>query len=217
MEYNHPGEAPDQLKLYREMGEVNYVAMRGAKARAIIAADKLRFVRLSLWRLYYFWFSVPHPFDEAPWNEYGRSLNFQFTSIAGLFGLALALRRRVPAAGLFAAVFLLLPLTYYFVAAHARFRHPFEPLIAILGVYLFQSAEKSWRVWPWRSVNRGSSGDRRAPRALLIEREQPGKNLLLGKIAGPAVGGEDCFVECAVRVGEPLRALVVELGEGYGP
>jgi hypothetical protein len=27
------------------------------------------------------------------------------------------------------------------VAAHARFRHPLEPLIVILGVYLFQSAE----------------------------------------------------------------------------
>ncbi len=150
MEYNHPGESEPQLRLYKQMGEVAYVAMRGAKARAIIAADKPRFVRLSLKRLYYTWFSVPHPSDEAPWNEYGRSLNFQFTSIAGLLGLALALHRRKPAAGLFAAAFLLLPLMYYFVTAHARFRHPFEPLIAILAVYLFQSAEKSWRVWPWR-------------------------------------------------------------------
>ena len=72
------------------------------------------------------------------------------TSIAGLLGLALALYNRRPAAGLFAWAFLLLPLMYYFVTAHARFRHPLEPLIAILGVYLFQSAEKSWRVWPWR-------------------------------------------------------------------
>jgi hypothetical protein len=96
------------------------------------------------------WFSVPHPADDAPWVEYGRNLNFQFTSIAGLLGLALALYNRRPAAGLFAWAFLLLPLMYYFVTAHARFRHPLEPLIAILGVYLFQSAEKSWRVWPWR-------------------------------------------------------------------
>jgi hypothetical protein len=29
---------------------------------------------------------------------------------------------------------------YYLVTVHARFRHPLEPLIAILGVYLFQSA-----------------------------------------------------------------------------
>jgi len=48
---------------------------------------------------------------------------------------------RVPAAGLFAWAFLLLPVTYYFITVQARFRHPLEPLIAILTVYLFQSAE----------------------------------------------------------------------------
>ncbi len=153
MEYNHPGESEPQLRLYRQMGEVAYVAMRGAKARAIIEADKPRFFKLCLKRFYYMWFSVPHPADEAPWNEYGRNLNFQFTSLAGLFGLALAVHRRKPAAGLFAAAFLLLPFMYYFVTAHARFRHPLEPLITILGVYLFQSAEKSWRVWPWRKAD----------------------------------------------------------------
>jgi hypothetical protein len=30
---------------------------------------------------------------------------------------------------------------YYAVAAHARFRHPLEPLMVVFGVYLFQSAE----------------------------------------------------------------------------
>jgi hypothetical protein len=60
--------------------------------------------------------------------------------------LALALKHHVPGAVLFAWAFFLLPLVYYFVTVHARFRHPLEPLIAILGVYLFQSAEKSWRV-----------------------------------------------------------------------
>jgi 4-amino-4-deoxy-L-arabinose transferase-like glycosyltransferase len=150
MEYNHPGESEPQLRAYKQMGEVAYVAMRGAKAKAIIAQDKPRFLKLSLKRLYYTWFSVPHPADDAPLVEYGRSLNFQFTSLAGLLGLALALYHRKPAAGLFAAAFLLLPFMYYLVTAHARFRHPLEPLITILAVYLFQSAEKTWRIRPWR-------------------------------------------------------------------
>ncbi len=145
MEYNHPGESAGQLRLYREMGEVAYVHMRGDNAKAVIRADWPRFSWLSVKRFYYFWFSVPHPSDDAPWVEYGRNLNYQFTSIAGLLGLVLALRRKVPAAGLFAWCFALLPLLYYFVTVHARFRHPFEPLIAILAVYLFQSAEKTWR------------------------------------------------------------------------
>lgn len=144
MEYDHPFQAPDQLRLYTQMGEIAYAKMRGAMAKHIIDEDPGRFAVLSLRRLYYFWFSVPHPGDEGFINEYGRNLNFQFTSIVGLLGLALALRRQVPAAWLFFWAFLMLPLTYYFVTVHARFRHPLEPLIAILGVYLFQSAEKRW-------------------------------------------------------------------------
>ncbi|HUB17783.1 MAG TPA: glycosyltransferase family 39 protein [Acidobacteriaceae bacterium] len=146
MEYDHPAQDPVQLRLYARMGELAYVRMRGALAKRFIEADPERFAVLSLRRLYYFWFSVPHPGDEGFVSEYGRNLNFQFTSLVGLLGLALALRRRAPAAGLFLWAFALLPLTYYFVTVHARFRHPLEPLIAILGVYLFQSAEKSWRV-----------------------------------------------------------------------
>jgi hypothetical protein len=60
------------------------------------------------------------------------------------------LKRRIPAAWLFAWAFLLIPLIYYFVTVHARFRDPIEPLIAILAVYLFQSAEKRWPHWIYR-------------------------------------------------------------------
>ncbi len=146
MEYNHPEEDPLQLRLYKQMGELSYARMRGDQAKAIIRADWPRFLRLSATRCYYFWFSVPHPSDDSPWVEYGRNLNYQFLSIAGLLGLALALRRHIPASGIFAACFVLLPLLYYFVTVHARFRHPFEPIIDVLAVYLFQSAEKSWQV-----------------------------------------------------------------------
>ena len=154
MEYDHPFQAPDQLRLYRQMGEYSYSHWRGDLAKRIILANPGRFLVLCLKRAYYFWFSVPHPGDEGFINEYGRNLNFQFTSLVGLFGLALALRRRIPAAWLFFWAFLLLPLTYYAVTVHARFRHPLEPLIAILAVYLFQSAEKSREV---RWLRRGAA------------------------------------------------------------
>ena len=146
MEYDHPFQDAAQLRLYTRMGEIKYAKMRGEMAKKVIRENPKHFLILCLKRMYYFWFSVPHPGDEGFVAEYGRSLNFQFTSIAGLLGLALALKRRVPGAVLFAWAFLLLPLVYYFVTVHARFRHPLEPLIAILSVYLFQSAEKSWRV-----------------------------------------------------------------------
>ncbi len=139
MEYDHPIQAPDQLRLYARMGEIEYSKMRGEQALAVIRADPKLFLRNTLRRVFFFWGGVPHPYP-SPWVEYARGLNFVFASVCGLMGLVLALWRKVPAAGLWAWAFLLLPLVYYPVAAHARFRHPLEPLIVVLGVYLFQSA-----------------------------------------------------------------------------
>ncbi len=141
---NNPN-APE-LKEYAAKGEIRFVAERSALAHAWIRTHPRRFWTLAADRFFYYWAGVVHPSDEAAYLEYGRSLNFQLSSIFGLLGLGLAWRRGVPGAGLFAAAFLLLPLTYYFVSVQARFRHPLEPLIAILSVYLFQSAEKSLRV-----------------------------------------------------------------------
>ncbi len=146
MEYDHPFQDHAQLTLYRQMGELAYSKMRGREAMRVIEAKPGRFARLSLRRFYFFWFDVPHAANHKWIVDFGRNLNYQFTTLVGLFGLALALRRGRPAAGLFLWAFALLPLTYYFVSVSARFRHPLEPLIAILGVYLFQSAEKTWKV-----------------------------------------------------------------------
>jgi hypothetical protein len=155
MEYNHPNLSAQQYQLYEQMGEISYTAWRGRLASQLIRADVPRFLRLCLIRAYFFWFGVPNPAGH-PFNDAGRALNYGLSSLAGLLGLALALRRRLPAAGLFAAVFLLQPTVYYIVTAHARFRHPLEPLITVLGVYLFQQAERKWgftlpglrRLWP---------------------------------------------------------------------
>ena len=143
MEYDHPFQAPEQLSQYAAMGEVRYAAMRGAMAKQFIAEHPAHYVAICLKRIYFFWVSVPHPADDAWYVAVGRVLNFGFISLAGLMGLGLALWRRIPAAGLMAWAFVLLPVPYYLVTAHARFRHPLEPLICLLGVYLFQSAERS--------------------------------------------------------------------------
>lgn len=142
MEYDHPFQAPEQLRAYGAMGEVRYAAMRGAMAKQYIAAHRAHYWAVCAKRVYFFWASVPHPADSAWYVETGRVLNFGFASLCGLLGLGLALRRRVVGSGLMAWAFLLLPVPYYLVTVHARFRHPLEPLICVLGVYLFQSAER---------------------------------------------------------------------------
>ncbi len=136
------GPAKDaQYQLYTHMGEIAYCRYRGQLAKTWIREHPRHFIAISLKRFYFFWASVPHPSMRHPSSDYVRQGTFCFASITGILGLLLVLRRRVPAAGLFAWSFVLLPLTYYFVTVEARFRHPLEPLIVILSVYLFQSAE----------------------------------------------------------------------------
>lgn len=128
------------LAEYTAKGEPAWVAERGAKAWMWIGTHPRRFVELTGKRVWMYWAGVPKPIEGSPVLEYGRLASFQFLSLAGLFGLALAVRRRVPGAWIFLATFVLLPLPYYIATVQARFRHMLEPLICVLGVYLFQSA-----------------------------------------------------------------------------
>jgi hypothetical protein len=128
-----------QTMLYKSLGEIRYVQLQGAKAKAYLAAHPGHYARISLKRFYFYWVSVPHPVEHSALNEFLRELNYCLFSITGILGLALSLKRRIPAAGLFVWAFLLLPITYYLIIANARYRHPLEPLIAIFTVYRCQS------------------------------------------------------------------------------
>lgn len=145
-EYDQPFQDPVQMRKYRQMGEIAWMQWHMQETKAYLARHPGHFWRLTPKRIYMYWAGVPAAASPKWWADLGRSLNFEFTSLAGLFGLALALRRKAAGRWLFFWAFALLPVTYYLITVHARFRHPLEPLIDILGVYLFQSAEKSWRV-----------------------------------------------------------------------
>ena len=133
---------------YAAKGEPAWAAERGAAASAWIRTHPKRFTGLSFKRAWMYWAGVPKSVEEAGVLEYGRLMSFQFLSLCGLFGAALAVWRRKPAAWVFAAAFLLLPLPYYLVTVQARFRHTLEPLICVLGVWLFQRAGKAGRRTP---------------------------------------------------------------------
>jgi hypothetical protein len=105
-----------------------------------------------------FWASVPHTAGGHPAAETVREIGHCFGSITGTLGLLLALRRKLPAAWIFAWAVALLPLIYYFITAGSRFRNPLEPIFCVLTVFLFQEAKGRWgftlpglrRLWPVR-------------------------------------------------------------------
>lgn len=143
MQYDHPFVDQNAIAEYEKLGEIAYSRRQGAAAWQVVRDRPARFTGLVLRRIYFFWCGVPHESGRR-WDkslaDWLRVALYCFTSLAGLLGLALAIHRRVPSAPLFLLAFVLLPLVYCFVFVHARFRHPLEPLIAVLGVWLFQSA-----------------------------------------------------------------------------
>jgi len=149
-------EAAPEHQLYARMGELAYVRMRGKLAWRWARQYPAHFWRLVALRFYMFWASVPHESGGNQAAETVRATAHCFGSITGILGLLLALKRRLPCAGLFAWAVVLLPAIYYLVSAGSRFRNPLEPIFAILTVYLFQQAQGRWgfrvpglrRLWP---------------------------------------------------------------------
>jgi len=128
-----------EYQQYAQLGEIAFAKMRGEQAKARIRARPWRTAKWTLDRFLFFWDGTPHAVNGHLANEFLRQLSYCFLSVCGLLGLGLMLRRRVEGAGLFALIFVLLPLPYYLVTVQPRFRHPMEPLIAVLVVFLFRS------------------------------------------------------------------------------
>jgi hypothetical protein len=130
-----------EFQRFVRLGEVQYAKVRGAEAMQRIRGNPRQIAAWTLDRFLFFWDGTPHPMERHPSQEYGRQLSYAFLSLSGLLGLALMLHRRVEGAGLVGLIFLLVPLPYYLITVQPRFRHPIEPLIAVLAVYLFRSTE----------------------------------------------------------------------------
>ena len=143
-EYLHPTQNVYQMRLYRQMGEVAYVSERQREAVAFIREDYWRFLGLSLKRFIYYWGGVPR-LSEVPALAPTKNSMFLASSLLAIWGLGRALRKRRPGAWLFFWLVLLYPAVYYGVFPHPRYRHPIEPELGILMVYVISEAEKKSR------------------------------------------------------------------------
>jgi hypothetical protein len=130
-----PNLNPSEFDRFRQMGEIAYEANCRRLAFDWIREHPQRFLVISLKRFFYYWNGVPRPTDStAPWDF--RSSLFLASSVLVIWGAVRALRQRWPGAWLFAGLIATYPTVYYFVFPHARYRHPIEPELFILGVFL---------------------------------------------------------------------------------
>jgi len=137
--YLHPTQDPIAMRQYTSMGELAYVDMCKRRALAYIEADYGRFAILCLKRFIYYWNGTPREF-KFWWLAERKNSLFLASSVLMFWGLGRALRRRRPGAWLLFWLILLYPAIYYIVFPGQRYRHPIEPEITILGVYLLTEA-----------------------------------------------------------------------------
>jgi dolichyl-phosphate-mannose-protein mannosyltransferase len=139
MQYLHPTQDLYAMRQYKSMGELAYVAMCKRQAVAYIKADYPRFALLCVKRFIYFWAGPPR-LAQIWWLAQTKNSLFLASSVLAFWGLGRALRRRKPGAWLLFWLILLYPAIYYVVYPGQRYRHPIEPEMTILGVYLLTEA-----------------------------------------------------------------------------
>jgi hypothetical protein len=124
-----------EFEKFARLGEIAYEADCRRLAFEWIRAHPRRFAIISMKRFFYYWNGVPRPTDSiAPWDF--RSSLFLASSVLAIWGLGRALRQKRPGVWLFTGLILIYPTVYYFVFPHARYRHPIEPELFILMVFL---------------------------------------------------------------------------------
>ena len=142
MAYLQPNLNKLEFEKFQRMGELAYAADCKRLAFDWIRENPKRFALVSLKRFFYYWNGVPRPSNSrAPWDF--RNSLFLASSVLCLWGLFRALRQKRRGAWLFTGLVLTYPTTYYFVFPHARYRHPIEPELLILAVFLISEARRS--------------------------------------------------------------------------
>jgi hypothetical protein len=140
MSWVHPSQNAVEMRRYEQLGEIGYVAARKHEAMEFIRADYGRFAWISMKRFIYYWGGLPRS-SEIPALAPLKNSVFLASSVLAFWGLGRALRKRQPEAWLFLWLILTYPTIYYFVFPHPRYRHPIEPELGILIVYVISEAE----------------------------------------------------------------------------
>jgi 4-amino-4-deoxy-L-arabinose transferase-like glycosyltransferase len=156
MDYLHPTKSVFEMGRYQELGELAYVAERKREAIAFIREDYARFAGLSLKRFTYYWGGLPKASNNVVAAYFSNAL-FLASSVLGFWGVGRALRKHQPGAWLFFWLVLSYPLVYYFVFPHPRYRHPIEPELGILIVYVISEVEGRGRSRRDIAIRRSSS------------------------------------------------------------
>ena len=141
----HPSQNPILYRQYQEMGEAAYAAEQSRLAKQWIAENPKQFAIITFRRFVFYWNGLPRLSKIQALEQFKNSL-FLASSLLSIAGLVLAIKNRVHGVFLFASLLIFYPLVYYVSFPHPRYRHPIDPELVILGVYLFTQAVRAARI-----------------------------------------------------------------------
>jgi hypothetical protein len=173
----HPFVNPEETKRLKQIGELNYMHLRGEQARAWIRSDPGRFAWLTVCRTRWFWFPSRHQLwgDGCNWVAPICCL----LSLAMLGGLVRLFRTAHPHRWLLPAALIGFYLPYALTHVDVRYRYPLCGLINVLGCDLAIRG----LLWSRRFIPAGKA-DRSPPAPLAL----PGR-VRYALVSAPAARG----------------------------
>lgn len=157
----HPGNNPQAMQQFAEMGELPYMKAEQRAAFAFIGRHPGEFAEFFAERIWYFWAGQPQEALVRSWNMApARHLAFLLSTLAALAGLWLCFRKRVRGTFLLACALAVYPIPYYIAFPAPRYRHAIEPEMVLLIIYALWLCRGRTVRWPGR--DRG--GAREIPR-----------------------------------------------------
>lgn len=139
----HPGNDAATMRRFQELGEIRFMDEEKQKLNAFVQTHPSQVVWFTIERVWYFWAAPPQATIARGYTlRTARHVEFFLAALFAFAGLAIMFRRRNHYAWLFAPFLLIYPLPYYLVNPFPRYKHPIEPVMLMLIVYLLWEAHQ---------------------------------------------------------------------------
>jgi hypothetical protein len=135
----HPNENDAERKKFIQLGEIAYMAEKKRLALDFIRNHPADFAEFVAFRFMNTWTDAWGPpaqvFLHSTWIARLGLLWNSIFSLLAFTGVFLASRSRLRGFPIFASALLVFPLTYYLTHTALRYRHPIDPIMAVLAAY----------------------------------------------------------------------------------
>jgi len=149
----HPGNDPVSMRRFQELGEIRFMDEKKRELQEFVREHPGQFVRFTLERVWYFWAAPPQATIVAGYDLWiARHVEFLMAAIFAFAGLVLTFLRKNRYARLLAPFLIVYPLPYYLVNPFPRYKHPIEPVMLMLIVYVLWEAKDVKVNWRGRRI-----------------------------------------------------------------